>query len=102
MAGLCDADELMKTAVAATLDALTLDDKDAAAKKLARQYADVIDAAANDKERAWVMRWIAPQLLDCLESLGATPAARARLKSGGKPADARPGTLAQLRAAHRA
>lgn len=97
---LADADTLMAAAVAATLDAIQPDAKDTAARKLAVKYAQVIDQAEGDKEQAWVMRWIAPQLLDCLESLGATP--RARKTAGGKPADAKPTGLAALRDAHKA
>ncbi len=85
-----DADELMATAVAATLDALDLTEADTAAVRLARRYAAAID----DDEAA--LDVYGPKLLAVLEALGATPAARARLK-GGKPADAKPSRLAQLR-----
>jgi hypothetical protein len=47
------------------------------------------------------MRWIAPLLLDTLEQLGATPAARARIKTG-KTDSAPVGQVAKLRAARRA
>jgi hypothetical protein len=98
VAALRDASELLWPAVAETLSQLDLGSEDAAAKKLAQRYAQVIDGA---KDPEWAMRWIAPLLLDALEQLGATPAARARLK-GGKPADAPVSQLAKLRAARRA
>ena len=97
-----DAEQLLAYAVAETTDALGLTDQDAAAVKLARDYAAVIDASRDDaKIHAWTMRNIAPLLLDCLEALGATPAARARLK-GGKPADAPRSRLQALRDARQA
>lgn len=72
-------------------------DEDAGAIELARKYAHAIDTAKDERAKASAMRWIAPQLLNVLESLGATPAARARMK-GGKPADAGPSALDELRA----
>ena len=84
--------------LAETLTQLDLTEEDAAAKKLAQRYAQVID---QHDDAAWAMRWIGPLLLDALEQLGATPAARVRLK-GGKPADAPVSQLAKLRAARRA
>ena len=97
MAALRDASELLWPAVSLTLTQLDLTDEDAAAKKLAQRYAQVID---QHDDPAWAMRWIGPLLLDALEQLGATPAARARVK-GGKPADAPVSQLAKLRAARR-
>ena len=97
MTALRDASELLWPAVSVTLTQLDLTDEDAAAKKLAQRYAQVID---QHEDQAWAMRWIAPLLLDALEQLGATPAARARVK-GGKPADAPVSQLAKLRAARR-
>lgn len=89
----------MKTHVALTINALDLTDKDAAAVKLAFDYADALDAhrgpEGDPKLRAWAVRWIAPQLLDVLESLGATP--RARKVKAGKPGDAKPNRLHALR-----
>lgn len=89
-----DASELIWPAVSETLTQLDLGPEHAAAKKLAQRYAQVIDQA---KDQEWAMRWIGPLLLDALGELGATPAAVARLKKGGKPADAKPNRLAQLR-----
>ena len=91
-----DASELLWPAVAETLTQLDLGAEHAAAKKLAQRYAQVIDQAADAE---WAMRWLAPLLLDALSELGATPAAVARLTKGAKPADAKPGGLAKLRAA---
>lgn len=107
-----DASELLLPAVREAIAALTLTEQDAGTVKLAEQYARTIDGASwhcadcDDEDcrresNTWAMRWIAPLLLDCLEQLGATPAARARLK-GGKPGDAPVSQLAKLRAAHRA
>ena len=97
MPALRDASELLWPAVSETLTQLDLTGEDAAAKKLAQRYAQVID---QHDDQAWAMRWIGPLLLDALEQLGATPAARARVK-GGKPADAPVSQLAKLRAARR-
>jgi hypothetical protein len=97
-----DADDLMLTAVCATIDALDLTPADAAAVRLARDYAAQIDASRDEaKLFAWSMRNTAPLLLDVLQALGATPAARAALTKGVKAPDA-PGQLAKLRAARRA
>jgi len=95
---LTDAATLLTTAVADTLGALDLAAEDAAAERLARGYAATIDAA---DDPAWAYRWIGPLLLDTLEQLGATPAARARLSKGGG-GDAPQGQLAKLRQARRA
>lgn len=91
-----DASELLGPAVAGTLAALTLKPEDAAAAKLAQRYAAAIDTAGAPAE---ILDKLGPKLLAALESLGATPAARARLKEG-RPASARPGGLAALRQAH--
>jgi hypothetical protein len=112
MAALRDASELLSAAVAEAISALDLADADAAAVRLALQYAAVIDAAGRHcrdcdddactrYDSSWAMRWIGPLLLDALEQLGATPAARARLK-GGPAKDAPVSQLARLRAARRA
>lgn len=99
---LVDASELITPAVATTLDALDLKPEDAAAAKLARYYALQIDQATvsgEPKISAWAARNIGPLLLQALESLGATPAARAAIKKpSGKP-DARPSGLAAIRSA---
>jgi hypothetical protein len=98
VSALRDASELLWPAVAETLIQLDLRPEDAAAKKLAQRYAQIIDQAA---DQAWALRWIGPLLLDALEALGATPAARARITKGGQHPDASPSRLAQLRAASR-
>ena len=99
MPALRDASELLWPAVAETLSQLDVKGSEyAAARKLAQRYAQVIDGA---EDEAWAMRWIGPLLLDALEQLGATPAARARLK-GGKQGDAPVSQIAKLRAARRA
>jgi hypothetical protein len=108
MAPLRDASELLWPALAETLASLNLGPEDAAAKKLAQRYAQVIDALPDKSPRgapgqAWGLRWIGPELLKVLDALGATPDARARIsklaKGGGdKPADAAPSQLDRLRA----
>ena len=101
-----DTSELLWPAVQNSLAKLELGDEDDAVARLAQLYAQVIDRLPDEAprgypDRAWGTRWIAPLLLDCLEQLGATPAARARLK-GGKQGDAPVSQLAKLRAARRA
>jgi hypothetical protein len=104
------ADGLLAPAVAETVTALTVAPEDAAAVKLAERYAEAIDeaasiAAAVDQavdeldpdditgrqrlaalaakvEAQTVLEKLGPKLLAALESLGATPAARAKLKGG--------------------
>lgn len=94
-----DASELLYPAVYATVMSLDIDreGKDGAAAKLACRYARLIDEAS-DAKQASVLRWLGPELLKVLESLGATPAARAAIKQPKSP-DAKPNGLAKLRAA---
>jgi len=104
-----DADKLMAAHVAATLDALPAEDQDNAVRELAKKYADVIDRSnghcsectnTNCKKSstdAWLARWIFPLMLECLAELGATPAARSRLKKG-KPEAPKSSRLTALRA----
>ena len=98
MPALRDASELLWPALAETLTQLDLGSEHAAAKKLAQRYAQVID---EHRDQAYALRWIGPLLLDALEALGATPAARAALTKGAKDADAAPSQLEKLRAARR-
>ena len=106
-----DASDLLWPAVQETLAALGLTSEDAAARKLAQRYAQVIDSLPGMDEytserahdQAWGLRWIGPLLLDCLVQLGATPDARARIarlagKGDGKPADAPESQLERFRA----
>jgi hypothetical protein len=96
-----DASELLYPAVCETIASLELDSKDAAAVKLARQYARTIDEQPPGKLYAGTIRWLGPELQKILESLGATPAARAAIKRGegkDKPA-AQVSKLDQLRQA---
>lgn len=99
-----DADDLLVPAVRETLGALDVQAEDAAAVRLALRYAKTIDDhldADGQHDYAWAVRWIGPLLIDALEQLGATPAARARLKTG-KTTEAPVGQLAKIRAARRA
>jgi hypothetical protein len=91
------ADDLLAPAVEKTLAALTLSDQDTAAVRLVREYAAAIDA---DKGEHDALDTYGPKLLAALSALGATPAARARLKAGGAPSG--PNRLEALRAARRA
>lgn len=77
-----DASELLWPAVSETLATLDLQPEHAAAKKLAQRYAQIIDEAADQR---WAARWLMPLLLDALDALGATPAAKARLRGGKTP-----------------
>ena len=99
MAVLREVSELLYPAVCETIAALDLDSKDAAAVKLAKQYARTIDEQPPGKAYAGTIRSLGPELHKILESLGATPAARAAIKKPAKPADAKPNGLAALRAA---
>jgi hypothetical protein len=98
-----DASELLYPAVCATLASLGIDTRDgtqdAAAAKLAQQYARTIDDAPDGKAYASAIRWIGPELLKVLESLGATPAARAAISKGAAKdtGPARENKLAKLR-----
>lgn len=93
-----DASELLYPAVCEAIAALELDSKDAAAVKLAKQYARTIDEQPPGKLYAGTLRWLGPELHKVLESLGASPAARAAMKQPKTP-DARQNRLQQLRAA---
>jgi hypothetical protein len=99
-----DASELLWPALAETLATLDLGSEHAAAVRVAKRYAQIIDgmpehAPRGQPSQAWAARWLMPLLLDALTELGATPAAKARLTKGVKPTDAKPGALAKLRAA---
>ncbi len=99
-----DAGAFLWPDVAETLSQLDLGPEHAAVAKLAQRYAQIIDqlpdtAPRGAPDRVWAARWLMPLLLDCLSELGATPAAKARLAKGNKPADGKPNRLAQLRAA---
>lgn len=76
---------LLYPAVAEAIAALDLEPEDAGLVRLARHYAAAIDQAATAAEARYATRWLGPELHKALESLGASPAARARLK-GAKPA----------------
>lgn len=81
MAKLQPAEGTLSYAVNATLEQLKLGPMDTAAAQLARKYAKAIDDA-NDLAEA--ISYNGPKLLSCLESLGATPAARARMIRGAR------------------
>ncbi len=74
-----DPSEYLLPAVTETISALSLEAEDAAMVKLALHYARTIDQSP---KREYTTRWVGPELMKCLESLGASPAARARLRKG--------------------
>lgn len=76
------AENTMAGAVAGALDSLALSGEDQAAARLARHYAECIDAAEEFDQRQLALAKLGPALLSVLESLGATPAARARVAKG--------------------
>src|SRR5260370_17015169 len=94
-----DAGELLRPAVTATVTGLTLAAADSAAVKLAQRYAAAIDDADN---RAEALERLGPKLLAALESLGAPPAARAKLKEGRPAGGSKPAGPPALPQAHRA
>jgi hypothetical protein len=105
-----DASLTMAQRVATTLDALPLEDGDSALARLAKDYAEAIDAvplvlagergetaAAIRAERVTVLDKLGPKLLAALAELGASPRARAAMRAGvGRPAAG--GRLAGARA----
>lgn len=118
------ADDLLAPAIADTIKHLEPADTDAAAVSLAKRYAAIIDRAESavaDADAALalcddpdtrhyiqalrskveakeLLEKLGPKLLAVLESLGATPVARSRLKGGGA-ADGGPSRLEAMRAA---
>lgn len=92
-----DASQLLYPAVQQAIAELGLLGSDAAIIKLAQQYARVIDSqpghcrgcdgenCTRSQTSAWAMRWLGPELLKVLESLGATPAARKNVKTAPEP-----------------
>lgn len=103
MAALRDASELLYPSVAAAIASLDIEreGKDAGMAKLALRLARVIDQTPDGKEHVSAIWHLGAELRACLESLGASPAARAAMKRGDgkdKP-PARMSKLDQLRAA---
>lgn len=94
-----DASDLLQHEVAATVAALELTDADRGAVRLAIEYAQTIDLSCSDPA---MLEVLGPKLLAVLESLGATPAARARMTKGTTRGDAKPNRLAKLRDARQA
>jgi hypothetical protein len=106
MPALRDTSELMWPAVAETLATLELGSEHAAAARLAKRYAQLIDelpanAPRGQPSQAWALRWIGPLLLDALTELGATPAAKAAMAKKGTPPPGQDDPLARLRARRR-
>jgi hypothetical protein len=91
-------DATLTGAVAAALAGLTLQPEDAAAARLARFYAEAIDRGGCECDSCpgEPLRDLGPKLLAVLESLGATPKARAAALKGVTPVA---GRLAAIRAA---
>jgi hypothetical protein len=96
-----DASELLYPAVYATVMTLDIDreGKDAAMAKAALRIARVIDETPDVKQLA-AYRDLMPELRGILESLGASPAARAAISRSAKgSAPAQESQLDRLRAA---
>lgn len=96
IAALRDVSELHWPALAEALASAGLGPEDAAAVRVAKRLAQVIDEA---RDQEWAMRWLMPNYLAALDALGLTPQARAALTKGQKPAQDKPNGLAKLRAA---
>jgi hypothetical protein len=92
-------DGALLPAVEKTIEALQLGEGDAALAQVARCLAMVID---NAQDTAAALKVFGPQLRRVLESLGGTPASRARLPQKAPERQGPPSKLAQLRAAHAA
>ena len=92
--GLRDAGDLLAPAVEASIGALELGGRDAAAAQLARRYAQVIDQAESP---AVALRALGPLLLRVLVALRAAPAAR---PPGGAPGRPGPNRVRELAKAH--
>jgi len=78
-----DPSEFLLPAVVETISALDLEPEDAGMVKVAKHLAIVIYQASAAKV-AYSARWLVPELVKVLAELGASPAARSRIK-GGKP-----------------
>jgi hypothetical protein len=99
MAKLRDADTLLLTAVKTTIGELALDDVDLAAVKLAEHYAQAIDAGhCSECDADRDLEDLGHRLLAVLDALGATPAARSKIRKGVATSDG-PSRLSALRAA---
>lgn len=98
-----DASHLMAPVVEQTISALNLSDKDAAAAQIARRYAACIDWSlrAGPDKHAWALRWIGPLLQTALDDLGATPAARGRIKTGAPAPSGQRNRVTAIREARR-
>lgn len=104
MTNLQAADAFLEYAVRDTLDALELAAEDEAAKQLAIRYARTIDQATHElidskdgRVRPDTVLWhLGPELLRCLESLGATPAARAAIRKQAEGGENAPATVSWL------
>jgi hypothetical protein len=97
-APLRDASELLYPHVYATVMSLDIDrdGKDAAMSKLALRLARVIDQAPDGKAQASALWHLGAELHKVLESLGASPAARAAIKRGARDGDGKGKPSSQL------
>jgi hypothetical protein len=87
----------MTRAVADSLKAASIADRDRAGVQLARRYAQLLDAARGDEGEADLYNDLGPKLLATLTALGLTPAGRG-LKGGGADGVAGASKLDELRA----
>ena len=93
--GLRDASEYLLPAVVGAINAIgDLEPEDEGLVKLAKHYARTIDQASKPE---YATRWIGPELHKVLESLGASPLARSRIKGGKAPVDELDNPLSRLR-----
>lgn len=99
-----DVSEMLYPHVYATVMSLDIDrdGKDAGMAKLALRLAKVIDATPDGKEHVSALWHLGAELRAVLESLGASPAARAAMKSSKPGGNGKPNRLQQLRAAREA
>jgi len=95
-----DADHQLGPALERTLGELRLARIDDAVATLAQRYAQAIDDTPEGTTTE-VLANLGPKLLATLQAMHATPAARARVKSGGGVV-ASPNRLQNLRATRRA
>jgi hypothetical protein len=100
-----DASELLYPCVSATIKSLGIDTADggpdAGMAKLALRLARVIDQTPDSKQPS-VLWHLGAELHKVLESLGASPAARAAIKKPATPGNAKPNGLQRLRSAREA
>lgn len=84
MSSLRPADDLLVPAIRATIGALDLPETDTGLARLAERYGAAIDSATPESQARTLLD-LGPKLLSALESMGATPASRARIEKKAEP-----------------